>query len=67
MNLCPSRAATKTAAQQNNTRYRRKCGGVVLQTYGYNPNEKQLQELQEVSSTVYRQTQYTVKEEQKTD
>ena len=59
--------ATKTAAQQNNTDTVENAAVLFCNTYGLYPNEEQLQELQEVMRTVYRQTQYTVKEEQKTD
>ena len=59
--------ATKTAAQQNNTDTVENAAVLFCNTYGLYPNEEQLQELQEVMRTVYRQTQYTVKEEQKID
>ena len=51
--------ATKTAAQQNNTDTVENAAVLFCNTYGLYPNEEQLQELQEVMRTVYRQTQYT--------
>lgn len=59
--------ATEAAAQQNNTDTVENAAVLFCNTYGLYPSDERLQELQEIMRTVYRQTQYTVKDEQKTD